>query len=83
MHALGINLGLEGGVTIARLKKDLKLRVYKEDTRETIDAATIPALRLHVQSASIELEEVYHENVRHNLPRRVNWVNHAELAKTN
>jgi len=85
----GIDLCLEGGETVARLKKDLKLRIYRYDTQEVIDALTIPSLRLHVLTAHVELERVLHESITdagngtavHRIPKFGTWTEVAELRK--
>lgn len=85
----GIKLDLDGGATAARLKKDLKLRVFKYETREVIDAATIPTLTLRVQTAAVELEQIADDKIKdsgngratHRVPKRLNWVHVNEIDR--
>jgi len=87
MMTQGIKLDLDGGATAARLKKELKLRIYKYETREIVDAATVKSLTLRVQTAAVELEQIADDKIKdsgngriaHRVPKRSNWVHIKEL----
>jgi tyrosinase len=87
MMALGCKLDLDAGKTAAFLKKELKLRVFKYETNQIIDAATLTSLTLRVQTAAVQLDQVADDKIKdsgngriaHRVPNRRDWVHVKEL----